>query len=215
MKNQTSPNQTLHISCQLRLYKTLTNHDTFFSVRFCSFILVWLCGLQLFHNQTSCFVLAWPAEKDRKRAGVSPVRRRRRCEEQVWIVMASVTSLNRPVWLRAGGVIGFEGHFAMSLIKYAICSPVFFHLSINRFFFFLFLRARARSQQKVFLRAAYLSPSSLHAQLLIMQSLVLSLWRIESEVFTCARVPHVSSRENVNAQRPTVLIWFVFMFVDS
>lgn len=73
-------------------------------------------------------------------------------------------------------------------------------------FFSLFFAGARQSQQKVFLRAAYLSPSSLHAQLLIMQSLVLSLWRIESEVFMCAPVPHVSSGENVNAQRPTVLI---------
>lgn len=41
-----------------------------------------------------------------------------------------------------------------------------------------------QSQQKVFLRAAFLSPNSLHARLLIMQPLVLSLWRILSEVFT-------------------------------
>lgn len=215
LKKQTLP------ACQLPavFYKRRTNHDTFFSVRLCSFILVWLSGLQLVHNQTSCFVLAWPAVEEAERAAVSPVRCRRRCEEQVWIGMASVTSLNRPTWLRAGGVIGFGRRFAISLIKYAICSPVFFHLSINPFIYFFFclfvLFSARQSQQKVFLRAVYLSPTSLHAQLLIMQLLVPSLRRIESEVFMGAPVLHVSSRENVNAQRSSLLIWLVFMFVDS
>lgn len=57
-----------------------------------------------------------------------------------------------------------------------------------------------------------MSPCPLHALLLITQSLVLPLWRMESEVFmrappfpsTPTPVPHVSSQENVNARRPSV-----------
>lgn len=67
-----------------------------------------------------------------------------------------------------------------------------------------------QSQQKVFLRAAYLSPNSLHARLLIMQPLVLSLRRILSEVFTHAPPPVLLifffSLRNVNMQHHAGLI---------
>lgn len=75
-----------------------------------------------------------------------------------------------------------------------------------------------QSQQKVFLRAAYLSPHFLLAQLLNMLLLVLSLWRRLTKLLACApRLSHFFLKsETVKKPHFThKLIYVVYTFVNS
>lgn len=83
------------------LYQDRSNHDMYFYMSYTSALGQW--SSNHFVSQTSCFSLNKAESpfcglhKKRKNDGVSPAMYGRRCEEQVGIVMASITSLNRPV----------------------------------------------------------------------------------------------------------------------
>lgn len=112
------------------LYQDHSNHDIYFHMSYASTLGQW--SSNHFVSHTSCLSLNKAGSpfcglrKKRKNDGVSPVMYRWRCEEQVWIVMASITSLNRPVWLWAEGVIWFERHFPRFFNKICHLQPCVF-----------------------------------------------------------------------------------------
>lgn len=129
-----------------------------------------------------------------------------RYKEQVWIVMAPITSSYRPVYLSAVEVFELRdiSHFSDKI--YHLQPRVF--PSLNQL---IFLCAPESTEG---IPQGSLSPYSLLAQLLIILLLVLSLWRGLTELLMYAPAPLISSYKQGKLQHHTCSLCFICTFVN-